>query len=58
MIVVATNVNKFSVVDADWSTTKSLTATMNASATHTTATSSIPITVVPCAITAVAITKV
>jgi hypothetical protein len=58
MIVVATNVNEASVVAADWSTTKSLTATMNTSATHTTASSSISITVVPCAITAVIIAKV
>ena len=58
MIVVATNVNKNPVIAADWSTTKSLTAKMSASANATTATSMILITVVPCAITAVAIAKV
>jgi hypothetical protein len=58
MKVVATNVNKSSVDAANWSTTKSLIATMSASNPDTTATSNIPITIVPCAVNAVStITK-
>jgi hypothetical protein len=58
MTVMATNVNKSSVNAAYWSTTKSLITTMTASNPDTTATVNIPITVVPCAVTAVsAITK-
>jgi hypothetical protein len=58
MIVVATNVNKSSVNAANWSTTKSLEAKRSSSNLTTTATRNIPITIVPCAVTAVStITK-
>jgi hypothetical protein len=56
MTVVATNVNKSSVIAANWSTTKSLIATSTPEGTNDTR--NIPITVVPCAVEAVStITK-
>ena len=58
MTVQATNVNKYSVIDANWNTTKRLITKMAASSPSTSATKNVPITVVPCAVTAVStITK-
>jgi len=58
MTIVATNVNKTSVVAANWQTTKSLTTKMLSSTTAIGATSTIWIRVVPCAITAATIATV
>jgi len=57
MTIVAANVNKTSVVAANWTTTCTFTASMLSSSTANTATSSINIVVVPCAITEAAITN-
>jgi 3-polyprenyl-4-hydroxybenzoate decarboxylase len=54
MTIVATNVNKSSVNSSYWNTTKSLTARMDASPVSTTSGSSIPIVVVPCAVSTIA----
>jgi hypothetical protein len=58
MTIVATDVNKDSVNVGNWSTSKTLIAEMTDSEKHTTATSSIPILVIPCAITVGIVDKV